>query len=150
MDIHVSSQAMRAMEAAARDTHPDEACGILLGSRLSEADVITAFVSAKNIHPAPQTHFEIDPQSLIDAHRGARSGGRQVLGYFHSHPSGEARPSATDIAMAASDGAIWAIYGTVEGAIEAKGIRFYRAPSAFQPRSGDGGFAELFIAEIES
>jgi len=147
MDIHVSSQAMHAMEAAARDAHPNEACGILLGSRGPAGDTITAFTPAKNVHPEPQTNFEIDPQALIDAHRAARSGGEQVIGYFHSHPSGAARPSATDIAMAARDGAVWAIYGTVDGV---KAMRFYRAPSAMGPALGDGSFAELFIAGIES
>ena len=64
--------------------------------------------------PDPETHFEIDPQALIDAHRAARAGGPQVLGYYHSHPAGEPEPSATDRAMAAGDGRMWAIMGRDE------------------------------------
>ena len=46
-----------------------------------------------------------------DAHRKEREGGLQLLGYFHSHPSGEPSPSDTDRAMSAKDGKVWAIAG---------------------------------------
>ena len=95
------------LHADAARAHPQECCGLLLGTGRR----ITALLPARNVHPAPLTHFEIDPQTLIDAHRAARAGGPQVLGYYHSHPSGPPRPSATDAAMAAGDGRIWAIVG---------------------------------------
>lgn len=110
MDVFVTREALDAMIAAARAAHPREACGILLGR---ERD-ITAFRETANVHPAPRTHFEIDPRALIAAHRAARSDGPNVLGYFHSHPQGPAKPSATDIAMARGDGCIWAIAGAGE------------------------------------
>jgi proteasome lid subunit RPN8/RPN11 len=105
MDIEVTSEALTIMRQAARMAHPDEACGVLLGagSRITEAR------PARNVHPTPATHFEIDPQALIDAHRAARSGGADVIGYFHSHPVGEPAPSATDSASASGDGRVWAI-----------------------------------------
>lgn len=106
MDVEVTSAALAAMRAAAGAAHPREACGILLG----EGARIATAREAANVHPAPETHFEIDPQALIDAHRAARAGaGPQVVGYFHSHPVGEPVPSATDRAMAARDGRVWAI-----------------------------------------
>jgi len=105
MPVDVTSQALSQMRAAAAAAHAREACGILLG----EGDRITHARATRNIHTAPQTHFEIDPQALIDAHRAARSGGPQIIGYFHSHPAGLAAPSATDRACAAGDGRIWAI-----------------------------------------
>ncbi len=105
MRIEVTSEALAAMRAHAAAAHPLEACGILLG----EAGRITEARAAANVHPAPATHFEIDPQALIDAHRAARSGGPQVVGYYHSHPRGPAEPSATDRASANGDGAVWAI-----------------------------------------
>ena len=104
-DMRVSCDALAALVSEAAHAHPRECCGILLG----EGSLITAISPARNVHPAPQTHFEIDPQSLIDAHRDARGGGRQVIGYYHSHPSGRAEPSATDRLMAAADGMVWAI-----------------------------------------
>jgi len=106
MHIEVTSEALDAMRAAAAAANPREACGLLLGqgARITEAREVA------NVHPTPQTHFEIDPQALIDAHRAARhAGAPQVVGYFHSHPVGAAAPSATDCASAAGDGRVWAI-----------------------------------------
>jgi desampylase len=106
MRIEVTSEALAAMRAHAAAALPHEACGILLG----EGRRITEARAAANIHPSPATHFEIDPQALIDAHRAARAGGGpQVIGYYHSHPRGPAEPSATDRASASSDGTVWAI-----------------------------------------
>ena len=101
----MTSQALDAMGRAARAAHPREACGLLLG----EGRRIAQFIETANIHDTPETHFEIDPQALIDAHRHMRRGGAELLGYFHSHPEGAPAPSQTDSAMAARDGRIWAI-----------------------------------------
>lgn len=105
MQIEVTSGAMATLLAESARTAPNEACGLLLGreGRITEAR------PAANVHPDPRRHFEIDPAALIAAHRAARSGGPQVLGYWHSHPVGGTHPSATDQAHASQDGRIWAI-----------------------------------------
>lgn len=87
--------------------HPREVCGILLG----RSGLIEEVRQCANVHPCPETHFEIDPQTLIDAHRAARRGGPEVIGYWHSHPSGTPEPSAADRANATGDGRAWAIVG---------------------------------------
>ncbi|PKP66072.1 MAG: peptidase [Alphaproteobacteria bacterium HGW-Alphaproteobacteria-7] len=131
MELEVTRDALTAMRAAAAAAHPQEACGLLLG----EGARITAARETANVHPAPATHFDIDPQALIDAHRAARAGGAQVLGYFHSHPTGAPEPSATDRAMAAHDGRIWAIIAGDE-------VRLWR--------DGDADFVALSFTKIES
>jgi proteasome lid subunit RPN8/RPN11 len=130
MRLEVTSEALAAMRAAAAAAHPREACGILLGegARILEARL------AANVHPSPETHFEIDPQALIDAHRAARAGAAAVAGYFHSHPSGAAVPSATDRACAAGDGRIWAI-------LAGEDVRFWR--------DGEAGFTALSFTMID-
>ena len=105
MDVRVATGVIDALVAEAARASPRECCGLLLG----EGGRIDAALPARNVHPQPSTHFEIDPQALIDAHRAARSGGAQVIGYFHSHPNGLARPSDTDALCAAGDGLVWAI-----------------------------------------
>ncbi|MBX7483181.1 M67 family metallopeptidase [Qipengyuania qiaonensis] len=124
MPVEVSSDVVERLLAEAASLYPAECCGILLG----DGDRVTSVAPAANIHPEPASHFEIDPQTLVDAHRQARSGGPHVLGYYHSHPNGLARPSATDRATAAPDGSIWAI-------IAAGRITLWR--------SGDAGFEAL-------
>ena len=83
----------------------EEVCGLLLG----QGGHVTHILPAANVHPLPARFFEIDPVVLIAATRAARSGGLQVVGCYHSHPAGVAAPSATDAAMAAHDGKLWAI-----------------------------------------
>ena len=103
--VSVNSATLTQILAHAAETAPDECCGILLG----KGSRITAALPAANVHPAPRTRFEIDPQALVDAHRASRAGGPAVLGYYHSHPQGPARPSATDAALANRDGSVWVI-----------------------------------------
>jgi proteasome lid subunit RPN8/RPN11 len=123
---------MRAHAAAA---HPHEACGLLLG----KGGRITAARMARNVHPSPATHFEIDPQALIDAHRAARGkGAPQVIGYYHSHPAGPAKPSATDRASAAGDGKVWAIIAPHDPDGD---VRFWI--------DGEAGFTPLPLCLIE-
>ncbi len=82
-----------------------EICGLLLG----RGSMVEAIEPCANVHPTPATHFELDPASLFRALRRARDGGPQVIGHYHSHPSGLASPSATDAAFAPPDGAFWLI-----------------------------------------
>lgn len=130
MALEVPKKAIEAIVAHAAQAAPQEACGLLLGdgNRVLEAR------HTANVAPDKTRHFEIDPQALIEAHRAARNGGPQVIGYYHSHPSGSAEPSATDRANAAHDGKIWAIAAAGD-------IRFWR--------DGEEGFEPLSYALIE-
>lgn len=125
MTIEVSSSVLNDITEHAAKAHPRECCGILFeaAGRIAEAREMA------NVHPRPESHFEIDPQALVDAHRAARHGGPQVAGYFHSHPNGLAEPSDTDRAQAAHDGSIWAIGAAGE-------VTFWRdEPDGFVPLS---------------
>jgi proteasome lid subunit RPN8/RPN11 len=105
MEIELTRVTLERILAEAELAFPDEACGLLLGrgTRVEQVQ------PTRNVHPSPRTHFEIDPQALVDAHRAARQGGPEVLGYYHSHPAGPAEPSATDRALGSGDGRFWAI-----------------------------------------
>jgi desampylase len=99
-----------ALLAAWGENPDEEVCGLLLGEGGDRgAGHITAILPAANVHPDPARFFEIDPAVLIGAARAARAGGPRVLGCYHSHPTGVPAPSATDAAMAAHDGKLWAI-----------------------------------------
>jgi desampylase len=112
LDLSVTRTVINAMTAAARMAVPDEACGLLLG----QGGHIDAFRATANVAPDPARHFEIDPAALIAAHKVERAGGKRLIGFFHSHPTGLPEPSATDRAQAARDGRVWAI-ATPDGAI---------------------------------
>jgi proteasome lid subunit RPN8/RPN11 len=124
-EVAVSAEVVEQMMAQAALAHPLEACGLLLGT----ADRIDRSVPAANIHPTPRTHFEIDPAALVAAHKAARGGGPQIVGYWHSHPAGTPAPSATDQASASGDGSVWAI-------VAADQVTFWRdLPGGFEPLS---------------
>lgn len=105
MDPAVTSGTIATLLEEATAAHPHECCGLLLGRE----NLIERAVPCRNVHPDPARHFEIDPAALIAAHRAARGGGPQVLGYYHSHPNGRAAPSQEDFASAERAGRIWAI-----------------------------------------
>lgn len=123
MRVRISRCVAELIQRAAREAEPHEACGLLFGGpgAIEEAE-ITANVAAD-----PARHFEIDPAALFAALRAERAGGRHLLGYWHSHPSGDANPSATDAAMAAPDRKLWLITGGGQ-------MRLWRAvPTGFEP-----------------
>lgn len=105
MALQVTSAVLEILRREAALAYPRECCGFLLGA----GNHVDEAKPARNIHPQPESYFEIDPQNLVDAHRAARSGGPQVLGYYHSHPAGPREPSTTDRAAAAHDDRVWAI-----------------------------------------
>lgn len=93
---------------------PRERCGLLFG----RGEKVTRADETRNVAPTPETHFEIDPAALLAAHRHARQPRRlEVLGYFHTHLSGNSAPSATDAAMAAPDGKLWLIATSLSAAL---------------------------------
>lgn len=123
----VHRTALAEMIRATRQAAPGEACGLLFGAGTH----VHSAVATANVADDPLRHFEIDPASLIAAIRSARAGGPGIVGYFHSHPNGLARPSATDQASAAGDGRVWAI--VARGRI----TLWKDAPSGFEPLSYD-------------
>ena len=106
MDVRMTRGIDQALVDEAARAAPHEACGLLLGG----ADgVLRRILPCANVARDPARHFEIEPAALIAALRAERGGGERVIGYYHSHPTGESLPSATDRAMAARDGRVWAI-----------------------------------------
>jgi desampylase len=112
MALKISSELRAILLSEAAAAHPLECCGLLLG----RGNVVTRLQFVRNVSVTPHTHFEIDPAELIAAEKTARAGAKDgegrdtaILGYYHSHPTGTAAPSATDSAMAAADGRYWVI-----------------------------------------
>lgn len=104
MELEISIADQGAILAAAAAS-TDEVCGLLLG----QGTRVSRVQPCANVADAPARWFEIDPASLLAAHRAARQGGPAVIGHYHSHPSGAAEPSPRDAAAAVPDGAIWLI-----------------------------------------
>jgi proteasome lid subunit RPN8/RPN11 len=105
MRLEISSSVLIGIREISAVSAPLEACGLLFGTD----GRIDAFQAVENVSETPDKAFEIDPRALFAALRAERAGGPRIVGYWHSHPSGDASPSATDAAMARADGKLWLI-----------------------------------------
>ncbi|NJC33671.1 proteasome lid subunit RPN8/RPN11 [Sphingomonas jejuensis] len=130
--VSISSGLLAALVADCAATPALERCGLLFGRE----GMIDHVASAPNVAATPANSFEIDPAMLVAAHRAARGGGPQVIGHYHSHPTGRAWPSTRDALSAGGDGQLWLIVageeanlfratagGPVAGAFEALLLR---------------------------
>jgi desampylase len=89
-----------AILAEARAAHPNECCGLIEG----DGARLAAIHPARNLAEAPD-RFLIDPALQFRLQRE----GRRIVGCYHSHPDGVARPSARDAQEASEAGFIWLI-----------------------------------------
>jgi len=94
--------------AEARAAGGRECCGLILGSLDGETAVAAALHPARNLAPASD-RFEIAPEDHFSALRAARGSGQAVIGCYHSHPNGVARPSAHDLEGAGEENFLWLI-----------------------------------------
>ncbi len=93
------------MEGHARKERPNEACGILAGR---ENQVEKVF-SCKNVSNNPTSRYTIAPEELIYVFNSVEEQGLEILGFYHSHPSGPANPSNIDLSEATWDGCSYVI-----------------------------------------
>jgi proteasome lid subunit RPN8/RPN11 len=95
MNFTVDSGLLDRMIDHARAALPNEACGLLVG-RDGQA---SRFIPAENTLRS-KTAYEIDPAFLAATFRSLRETGEELVGIFHSHPQGPARPSNRDLERA--------------------------------------------------
>lgn len=88
----------------AQDGGNHEVCGVLGGTHGSERSVVSCAEQATNAASAPERTYEIDPAELFSVIERIEEGGDEVVGFYHSHPRGPARPSETDRRKAAWPG----------------------------------------------
>ncbi len=93
--VRLTADVARRLIADARAAAPRECCGLLVGT----GDLIDECVATANLDPDP-SRFLVDPAAHINLNRQLRGSSRAVVGVYHSHPRGPARPSPSDVAEA--------------------------------------------------
>ena len=79
--------------------YPRECCGILIGRSDGDEREVLEAVACRNVYEGDQwDRFVLSPEEHLATQRRARECGLEVIGFFHSHPAGEAYFSATDLA----------------------------------------------------
>ena len=140
--ILIPLDGLRAVSAAAEAAYPEEACGLLVGRRIPGGHArVTRVEAAVNVAADRRTGFEVDPGLRIGLERELRGTDQAIVGHYHSHPDGPARPSATDLAKAFEPDLIWLIVAVVR--------RQASQVLAFTPRLDRSGFREIAIHAVE-
>lgn len=76
---------------------PEECCGILVGVSAGRRVRTVRVLPVDNVAEGDRRRrYLVDPRAQLAAHRESRLEGLAVVGYYHSHPAGDARPSAHD------------------------------------------------------
>jgi proteasome lid subunit RPN8/RPN11/molybdopterin converting factor small subunit len=104
--------------------YPREACGFLLGSAANGQALCQGLV------PGPagtEAGYSLSAEELFAAEEAARLGSQEVLGFYHSHPDGEAEPSEADHADALP-GYAYAVLAV--GTAGLREVRFFRLDEA--------------------
>ncbi len=98
----MSAAVVKNIEAHARETFPEECCGVLLGHAEEPRRALQAR-PMKNVAKENRTQrYVIEPLDLLRADTAARSNGLDLIGIYHSHPNHPAEPSEFDRSRAAS------------------------------------------------
>ncbi|ELY80256.1 desampylase [Natrinema gari] len=85
----------------AREGDPDEICGVLGGEYEPDGKSrVRSQYPATNVAETPRTRYEIDPEEQLAIFERLENRGEETVGFYHSHPRGPPRPSATDAARA--------------------------------------------------
>ncbi|ELY68506.1 desampylase [Natrinema versiforme] len=85
----------------AREGRPEEICGVLSGEYEPEGrSRVRSQYPAENVAETPRTRYEIDPEEQLAIFDRLEDRGEEIVGFYHSHPRGPPRPSATDTAQA--------------------------------------------------
>jgi proteasome lid subunit RPN8/RPN11 len=110
--IHIRRNICDEVFRHARENPLAECCGLLAG----RGGTITRAFEAVNAASDPTKSYEIAPAEIFKCMREIRASGLDLLGIYHSHPTGENRPSARDIELAYYPGTPYFIISPLQDA----------------------------------
>ena len=96
MAVRIAYAVARQIADHALSEAPNEACGILAGSR----EHISRAIALDNAADAPARHFRFDPEEQLEALKALDAYGLEWIGVYHSHPQAPPIPSQEDIEAA--------------------------------------------------
>lgn len=129
--LRIAAADLAGIRHVAVAAHPREACGLLVGDGLGR---VSRVEPADNVAEEPERRFSIDPMTLFRLHKALRGTAEQLIGHWHSHPRGEAVPSACDREMVSDMDMAWLILDS------------HGTARAWRPAAD--GFVEIPLMEI--
>lgn len=85
----------------AHEGAPQEVCGVLAGVFDDRMSRVSKAYRADNVASLPEMRYEIHPEQQYEIFERIEDSGLEIVGFYHSHPTGPPGPSATDAAQAA-------------------------------------------------
>lgn len=82
---------------------------MLVGREDGDAVVADAVRRVPNVADAPRVTYELDPEATFAVFDEAEATGRDVVGFYHSHPAGPAHMSETDREQASWPGYVYVL-----------------------------------------
>src|SRR5829696_1856450 len=96
--IQLRREHVEAMIAHARETAPEECCGLIGGVLETQAATLYPL---RNVTLNPELGYEAAPEDLFAAQRQMRERGEGLLAIYNSHPrASDPSPSETDVRLA--------------------------------------------------
>jgi proteasome lid subunit RPN8/RPN11 len=143
----LSARQLRQIEDHAKETYPDECCGVLIGTPGERVVVASVHQATNRSVDGKRDRYEIDPEEILHLAHAGEEEEHEVVGFYHSHPDHPPTPSATDIARA------WPAYVylivAVEGGERAESRawvydddskQFYEQPIVIEERPPDSSY----------
>jgi proteasome lid subunit RPN8/RPN11 len=131
--VKIRQDAFDRIVAHAVEEKPNECCGLLIG----DAEMVHDAVRARNVRRSPNK-FQVEPADHFAAIRRARGAGLEVIGAYHSHPSGPSGPSETDRARLNDPTMVHVIVSLAHGTKTVRAFRF-----------NDGNFSQLEFVPVK-
>lgn len=95
--ILIAAEQLELIKRHGERTYPEEGCGVLIGRAAGSVKMV------EDVHPTENARLDsrhnrylISPDDILQLERQARTRGHEVIGFFHSHPDHEAKPSTYD------------------------------------------------------
>lgn len=106
------------MRTEAQKYAPEEACGLLAGQEGRASEI---FSIPNSLHSP--VRYRMDPHDQWEAFQSMEARGLDLVGIYHSHPSGPEIPSLTDIAEAYYPEVVYLIWSQKSGGWQCRGFQ---------------------------
>jgi [CysO sulfur-carrier protein]-S-L-cysteine hydrolase len=130
--VKIRQHVLDRIVAHAVEDLPNECCGLLIGN----AEMVEDAARARNMKRS-RTRFQVEPADHFAAIRRARAAGLEVIGAYHSHPSGPSGPSETDRARLTDPAMFHVIISLAHGTRTVRAFRLI-----------DGNFSPFELAPV--
>lgn len=106
--LHISDQQLEQIRNELEREAPGEACGILVGRIVPGYWFVEEVIPTSNVR-RELDRFEVDPHQLLEIWIESERNNKDIVGFYHTHPSSKPIPSKWDIEGMRHNPVVWLI-----------------------------------------